>query len=75
MKRSFVFVLAAALTLGISIPDSDAAKKKQGWKNYNSEQRAKLMEEARKACRKKFGAISASVRIDYYREIIWCYPT
>ncbi len=76
MRRNIVLVLAAALALGLSFADADAGaakKKKQGWKNYTSEQRAKLMEEARKVCRKRFGATVIRVQIDYYREIIWCY--
>jgi hypothetical protein len=73
MRRNFVLVLIAALALSVSLTDVDAAKKKRGWKNYTPEQKAKLMEEARKVCRKRFGATVVRIQIDYFREIIWCY--
>ena len=54
-----------------------AAKKKGGLKNrseYTAEQRQKILEAARKSCRKKFGAPATVYRIDYAANKIWCRP-
>ena len=41
--------------------------------DFTPAERAQLMIEARKVCRKKFGAIIDKVVIDYYRERIVCW--
>ena len=52
-------------------------KKKGGLKNrsaYTAEQRQKILDEARKGCRRKFGAPASVYRIDYATNKIWCRP-
>ena len=39
---------------------------------YTEAQRAKLMEEARAICTKKFGASSRVHHLDYYNWKVWC---
>ncbi len=74
MHRIAIFGLGLLIAFGASLADADAASKKKGkrWVDFTPAERAQLMNEARKVCRKKFGAIITSVRIDYGREIIWC---
>lgn len=40
--------------------------------DYTPEQRAKLMEEARKICKKSYGATSTVYKIDYYHWKVIC---
>ena len=58
--------------------EAAATKKKQGGlKNrsaYTAEQRQKILEEARKICRKRYGAPANVYRIDYASNKIWCSP-
>jgi hypothetical protein len=74
MRRSLVFAMAASLLLGAGIADVDAAsKKRKKWVDFTPKERAQLMVEARKACRKRFGATVGRIQIDYFHEMIWCY--
>lgn len=41
---------------------------------YTPAQREKFMEEARRLCRKKFGAPARVYRIDYKKNMVWCEP-
>jgi len=72
MHRLAIFGLGLLIAMGASLADADAAKRKR-WKDYNAEERAQLMKEARKLCRKKYGAIIDRVVIDYGKEIIVCW--
>lgn len=42
--------------------------------DYTAAQREKIMENARKLCKAKFGAPSRVHRIDYKRNEVWCEP-
>jgi hypothetical protein len=66
-----VFLLSAG-----GLDDANAAKKKTHRKrsDFTAEQRAKMMEEARKICKKKYGAPSQVYHIDYYRWRVICTP-
>lgn len=56
-------------------PDSAyAASTKKKKSSGTAADRAKLMEIARKGCRKKYGASSTVYRIDYARKRILCVP-
>ena len=75
MHRIAIFGLSLLITLGANLADADAASKKKGkrWVDFTPAERAQLMIEARKVCRKKFGAIIDKVVIDYYRERVVCW--
>jgi hypothetical protein len=64
----FAFVLAAASGDGL------AAKKKISHKrtDFTAAERAKLLEEARKICIKRYGAGSRVYKLDYYKWNITC---
>ena len=51
-----------------------AAKKKISKKSsdFTPAQRAKLMEEARKICKKRYGSGARVYRLDYYHWKVWC---
>ena len=51
-----------------------AAKKKISKKSsdFTPAQRVKLMEEARKICKKRYGAGARVYRLDYYHWKVWC---
>jgi hypothetical protein len=40
--------------------------------DFTAEQRAKLMDEARRICKKKFGASSTVYKLDYYKWRVIC---
>lgn len=65
--------LLLALSLGTSGPDA-ATKKKITHKrsDFTAEQREKMMEEARKICKKRYGSSSRVYKIDYYKWIVIC---
>jgi len=75
MYRSAMLALALVIVIGASLGDAGAAAKKKGkrWVDFTPEERALLMKEARKGCRKKFGATVTRVQIDYFHERIICY--
>lgn len=66
---SFVFVLAQ----GAANLDA-ATKKKISHKRseFTAAQREKLMEAARKICKKRHGAMATVYRLDYYKWTVWC---
>jgi hypothetical protein len=39
---------------------------------FTPAQKTKLMEEARKICRKQYGAMSTVYQLDYYHWKVWC---
>lgn len=64
--------LASPAVLG---PDAMAAAKKKISKkssDFTPAQRAKLMQEARKICKKRYGAGARVYRLDYYHWKVWC---
>lgn len=75
MYRSAMFALALVIAIGASLDDAGAASKKKGkrWVDFTPEERAQLMKEARKGCRKKYGAIIDRVVIDYHKQMIVCW--
>ena len=75
MKKLILSMIAIG-TLAIAVPvnDADAAAKHKRFKHseMTQKQRAAFMENARKVCKKKFGAASHVNQIDYARQKIWC---
>ena len=74
-------LLTGGLVFAVALPVEDAAyaattkKKKGGLKDrsaYTAEQRQKILDAARKVCRKKYGAPANVYRIDYGSNRIWC---
>lgn len=39
---------------------------------FTEAQRARILENARKVCKKRYGAGASVYRIDYYKGTIWC---
>lgn len=80
LRLVFVGLLAA----GVALPaltfhpiEAAAAKKKGGLKNrssYTPAQREKILADARKLCKKKYGAPATVYRIDYATNTVWCNP-
>ena len=62
------------LTLGPVHYNTAAAKGKITHKraDFTVEQRAKMMENARKLCRKRFGATATVYKVDYYKWRVIC---
>lgn len=52
-------------------------KKKRGYNrsDFTPEQRERIMENARKTCKKQFGNAARVYRLDYARNTIWCVPS
>ncbi len=77
-RFGLVLLLATGFALAPMTQDftaEAAAKKKGGLKNrsaYTAEQRQKILENARKLCRKKYGAPANVYRIDYAANKVWC---
>lgn len=77
-----IFVLPVAMPNHIAMaghcPTSKNGKclvqKKHSHKrsDFTAEQRAKMMEEARGICKKKFGAASTVYKLDYYKWMVIC---
>jgi len=76
MHRAARVVLALALAGAVALGTAEAAtkKKKKSYKrsDFTAEQREKLMEEARKICRKRYGSAAQVYRIDYARWMVIC---
>ncbi len=79
LKRlGLVFLLAVSFAVSPVTYDVElataAAKKKISKKSsdFTPAQRAKLMEEARKICKKRYGAGARVYRLDYYHWKVWC---
>lgn len=76
MRRATLAVLALAVAVGVALGTAEAAtkKKKKVHKrsDFTSEQREKLMESARKLCRKRYGSAAQVYRIDYARWMVIC---
>jgi hypothetical protein len=54
--------------------DAEAAKGKITRKrsDFTPQQRAKMMDEARKLCKKRYGASSTVYKFDYYKWMVIC---
>ena len=67
---SFLFLLS----LGPASCDAAAAKAKITHKraDFTVEQHAKMMENARKLCRKRYGATATVYKVDYYKWRVIC---
>lgn len=54
--------------------DAEAAKGKISHKrsDFTPKQREKMMEEARKLCKKRYGASSTVYKFDYYKWMVIC---
>jgi hypothetical protein len=54
--------------------NAEAAKGKISHKrsDFTPQQRAKMMEEARKLCKKRYGASSTVYKFDYYKWMVIC---
>ena len=70
---SFGFAVSPALG-DLDLAAAAAAKKKISHKrsDFTAEQREKMMEEARKICRKRFGAGASVYKMDYNKWKVWC---
>lgn len=77
-RLALILCLAASFTMTPiigGVDDSAAATKKKVTRkrsDFTPQQREKLMEEARKICRKHYGATATVYRIDYYHWKVWC---
>lgn len=69
-----LFSVLFFLSAGPAQYDAEAAKGKILHKrsDFTPQQRAKLMEEARKICKKRYGAPSTVYGIDYYKWRVIC---
>ena len=78
VRLAIIFVLSAGFAVSTVVGDIEtvaaATKKKISKKrsDFTPEQRKKLMEEARKICKKNYGAASTVYRLDYYKWIVIC---
>lgn len=80
LRLALIGFLSAGLAVSPAMGPVDtvqaAAKKpKKALKNrsqYTPEQREKILEEARRGCKKKFGAAAQLYRVDYATGRIWC---
>ncbi len=78
IRLAIIFVLSAGFAVSSVVGDIEtvaaATKKKISKKrsDFTPEQRNKLMEEARKICKKKYGSTSTVYRLDYYKWIVIC---
>jgi hypothetical protein len=68
---SFLFVFSA----DPAHFEAEAAKGKISHKrsDFTAKQREKMMEEARKLCKKRYGAASTVYKLDYYKWKVICY--
>lgn len=80
VRLMFVGLLSFGVALPAMVFQSvgvSAAKKKGGLKNrssYTPAQREKILANARKLCRKTYGAPASVYRIDYATNTVWCRP-
>lgn len=77
MKKLFAFSLCLVMSFSVAgLEEADAAKKLKPIKRseLTKKQREAYMAEARRICKKKFGAPAQVARIDYYRRQVWCWP-
>jgi hypothetical protein len=76
MRKLYVCLLAFIFALPIVASGGGPAfaKKKNSYKRseFSSAQRARLMAEARKICRKKYGPTSTVYQLDYYKWRVVC---
>lgn len=77
-RLTLLAVLTGTFVLPVTLSDihgaQAAATKKKPASSGSSADRAKLMEIARKVCRKKYGASSTVYRLDYARKRVICVP-
>jgi hypothetical protein len=69
-----LLTLLFSLAIGMAGHDAAAAKEKIKHKraDFTAEQRAALLEKARKLCKKRYGAASTVYRLDYYKWMVIC---
>lgn len=78
IRLAIILALSAGFAVSTVVGDIEivaaATKKKISKKrsDFTPEQREKLMEEARKICKKKYGATSTVYRLDYKKWIVIC---
>jgi hypothetical protein len=73
MKLLKIALAAAFIATLLPGPQVEAKTvKSKGWSNLTAEQRHKIAEQARIACRKRFGAEATVFRIDWSTGKIWC---
>jgi hypothetical protein len=75
MRKLYVCFLAFAFVLPLITASQPAfAKRKTSHKRsqYSAAQRSALMDQARKICRKKYGAASTVYQLDYYKWRVVC---
>ena len=81
MRLVIILCLATSFTLSPFAGGTDevaAATQKKKKKiskkssDFTPQQREKLMEEARKICRKRYGAGARVYKLDYYHWKVWC---
>jgi ABC-type transporter MlaC component len=78
VRLAIIFFLTAGFVVSAVVGDiqavTAATKKKVSKKrsDFTPEQRKKLMEEARKICKKNYGAASTVYRLDYYKWTVIC---
>lgn len=80
-KLLLMSFLAFSFAVSPAVLDFDSAtaatkKKKKKIRRKSSDftpaQRKKLMEEARKICKRRYGAGATVYRLDYYKWTVWC---
>lgn len=69
-----LLTLLFSLSTGMADYDTAAAKAKVSHKraDFTAEQRAALMEKARKLCKARYGATSIVYKLDYYKWMVIC---
>ncbi len=78
IRLAIIFVLSAGFAVSAVVADIEtvtaATKKKISKKrsDFTPEQRKKLMEEARKICKKNYGAASTVYRFEYHKWRVIC---
>ena len=78
LRLALLGLLSFGFAVSPALGDLDlaaaAAKKKISHKrsDFTAEQREKMMEEARKICRKRYGAGALVYKMDHYKWKVWC---
>ena len=77
-RLALIALLSGTFILPATVIVSDSAHaattKKKSKSDYTAEERAKIMDYARKLCRKKYGAGSTVYRLDYRMKRVTCVP-
>ena len=78
VRLALILCLAAGFAvtpIAAKLDNVAAATKKKVKKKsseYSAAQRAKFMEEARRICKKRYGAGATVYKLDYYHWKVWC---